>query len=159
VRQPAPLRQTSAMVDHVDSRKRSDIMRAVQTKNGRYELLVRSALHRMGYRFRIHGRDLPGTPDIVLPKWKTVIFVHGCYWHRHGCSKTTMPKTNETFWLRKFEANVSRDLFTSDQLRRMGWQIVVVWQCELGSIEKATEVLRRSLPARGSARDSVDSMR
>lgn len=138
------------MADHVDSLKRSDIMRAVQTRNGRYELLVRSALHRMGYRFRIHGRDLPGTPDIVLPKWKTVVFVHGCFWHRHGCSKTTTPKTNEEFWLRKFEANVSRDLFVGDQLRRMGWRVVVVWQCELGSLEKAKTVLRRLLPSRDS---------
>lgn len=145
------------MADHVDSQKRSEIMRAVQTKNGRYELLVRSALHRMGYRFRIHGRDLPGTPDIVLPKWKTVVFVHGCYWHRHGCSKTTTPKTNEKFWLRKFEVNVSRDHFTSDQLRRMGWNVVVVWQCELGSLEKAKAVLRRLLPSRDS--DSSDSRR
>lgn len=144
------------MADHVDSQKRSDIMRAVQTKNGRYELLVRSALHRMGYRFRIHGRDLPGTPDIVLPKWKTVVFVHGCYWHRHGCSKTTTPKTNVKFWLRKFEANVSRDLSTSDQLRRMGWHVVVVWQCELGSLEKATTVLRQLMPSRESVRDPTD---
>lgn len=144
------------MTDHVDIQKRSDIMRAVQTRNGRYELLVRSALHRMGYRFRIHGRDLPGTPDIVLPKWKIVVFVHGCYWHRHGCSKTTTPKTNEEFWLKKFEANVSRDHIVSDQLSRMGWRVVVVWQCELGSLEKAKAVLRRSLPPRDSVDGSAD---
>lgn len=147
------------MIDHVDSKKRSDIMRAVQTRNGRYELLVRSALHRMGYRFRVHGRDLPGTPDIVLPKWKTVVFVHGCYWHRHGCPKTTMPKTNEEFWLRKFEANISRDRSVSDRLKRMGWRVVVVWQCELGSLEKVTALLRRLLPARKNVREPADSER
>lgn len=147
------------MVDHVDSQKRSDIMRAVQTRNGRYELLVRSALHRLGYRFRLHGRDLPGTPDIVLPKWKTVVFVHGCYWHRHGCSKTTTPKTNEVFWLRKFEANVSRDRFVNERLRHMGWNVVVVWQCELRSLEQAKTVLKRLLPLRDGVSDEADSER
>jgi DNA mismatch endonuclease (patch repair protein) len=136
------------MVDHVNSKKRSEIMRAVRTKNGQYELLVRSALHRLGYRFRTHGANLPGTPDVVLPKWKTVVFVHGCYWHRHGCSKSTTPKTNQDFWLKKFEANVSRDSVAVRQLESMGWHVIVVWQCELGSLEKVIATLRLLLPAR-----------
>lgn len=110
---------------------RSRIMQAVGQKHTKPEMTVRRALHALGYRFRVHRRDLPGSPDIVLPKYKTAIFVHGCFWHRHpGCKKATTPKTRVPFWTEKFECNVLRDRRKEAALREMGWQVIVVWECE-----------------------------
>lgn len=110
---------------------RSRIMRAVGQKHTAPEMAVRRILHALGYRFRVQRRDLPGSPDIVLPKYKTAIFVHGCFWHRHpGCKKATTPKTRVPFWTEKFERNVFRDRQKEAALREMGWQILVVWECE-----------------------------
>ena len=93
-------------MDTVDPKKRSEIMSHIRGKNTKPELLIRSLLHRSGFRFRIHRRDLPGCPDIVLPKYKTIIFVHGCFWHQHsGCKKSTLPQTNITFWKNKLKKN------------------------------------------------------
>lgn len=95
------------------------------------ERTLRSALHRLGFRFRLNSR-LPGRPDIVLPRYKTVVFVHGCFWHRHtACPLTYTPKSNVDFWRRKFDANVARDRLVRGQLRRSGWRVVTVWECEL----------------------------
>jgi len=103
-------------------------IRGVDTKP---ELLVRSLLHRMGYRFRLHRRDLPGRPDIVLPKYRAVVFVHGCFWHRHrGCRYAYVPKSRKDFWKRKFARNVERDREVRHLLRKAGWKILVVWECE-----------------------------
>jgi len=97
---------------------------------------VRSILHCLGFRFRLHRKDLPGTPDIVLPKYGTVIFVHGCFWHRHpGCKKASMPQTNKEFWERKLARNVERDAEVSEKLTRIGWRVLVVWECELKNPE------------------------
>ena len=105
------------------------------------EQLTRSLLHKAGYRFRKNVSDLPGTPDIVLPKYDTVIFVHGCYWHRHDCRKgQSMPSSNTQFWKEKFERNVERDAENREDLEELGWQVLTVWECELN--DDPTEVVR-----------------
>lgn len=130
------------MADRVPPEKRSEIMRAVRGAHTRPELIVRSAAHRLGLRFRLHDKSLPGRPDLVLRRWKTVIFVNGCYWHRHAsCKKATMPKSNVDFWHGKFERNIARDQSNHSDLAKMGWRVVVLWQCEIGSIEKAMALL------------------
>jgi DNA mismatch endonuclease (patch repair protein) len=119
-------------------------MAAIRGRDTSPELKVRSLLHRLGYRFRLHRRDLPGSPDIVLPKHKIVVFVHGCFWHRHpGCSQATTPKTREVFWGRKFQQNVERDHRQQQQLREMGWSVMVVWECELLDLPSLTARLAR----------------
>ncbi|RMB08107.1 very short patch repair endonuclease [Eilatimonas milleporae] len=126
------------MTDHVTRAKRRAIMQAVRSKNTGPELIVRRAAHGLGLRFRLHRKDLPGTPDLVFPKRRTVIFVHGCYWHRHkGCSKATMPKTNVEFWRDKFERNVARDEQITKALEAAGWRVAVIWQCQAKTIDKA----------------------
>ena len=133
-------------MDHLSPEKRSWNMSRVRSKNTKPELLVRSLLHRMGFRFRLHRMDLPGKPDIVLPKYKTVIFVHGCYWHRHqGCNKASTPKTNTEFWENKFQKNIERDTVVQQKLRDLGWKVIVVWTCELRDMNYLAERLRKSL--------------
>lgn len=113
------------------------------------EKAVRSALHRMGYRFRLRVRELPGSPDIVLPRYRTVIFVHGCFWHRHPrCSFAYTPKSRVEFWQDKFEANVARDRRTSRSLRARGWRVIVVWECQTREPTRLTGRLKRLLPSR-----------
>lgn len=107
-------------------------MSAISGKNTKPEILVRKALHRAGLRFRIHVANLPGKPDIVLAKRKVVIFVNGCYWHRHEkCSFAYMPKSNSEFWAEKFQKTISRDLAKKTELERLGWSVIVVWECDL----------------------------
>ncbi len=119
-------------------------MAAIRSQNTQPELKVRSLLHRLGYRYRLHRRDLPGSPDIVLPKHRTVIFVHGCFWHRHlGCRYTTTPKTRAEFWVRKFEQNVERDRWQQQMLREMGWSVMVIWECELRNLHSLKSRLER----------------
>ena len=108
------------------------MMSRVRTKGTAPELALRSALHSVGIRFRLHRKDLPGKPDIVLPKYKCVIFVHGCFWHHHeGCIKSKMPKTNIEFWQDKIAANIKRDKSNQSDLAKMGWQVLVVWECDI----------------------------
>jgi DNA mismatch endonuclease (patch repair protein) len=104
-------------------------MAAIKGSNTKPELAVRSALHRAGLRFRLHRKDLPGRPDIVLPKYKTVIFVHGCFWHRHGCANSVMPKTRREFWEEKLEGNRRRDSRQQEALRKAGWKVIIIWEC------------------------------
>lgn len=107
-------------------------MSRIRSKNTKPEIIVRSMLHWAGFRFRIDCRNLPGRPDIVLPKYRTVIFVNGCFWHRHsGCPETTTPKSRTEFWQNKFEANVRRDQRCRRMLRKLGWKTVVVWTCQI----------------------------
>lgn len=114
---------------------RSEIMQSVRQKNTKPEVKVRQALHALGFRFRLHRRDLPGSPDIVLPKFRTVIFVHGCFWHRHpGCKYASTPKSRQEYWLPKFESNVRRDAIKEAQLKELGWRVLVVWECETKNI-------------------------
>lgn len=119
------------MVDHLTPEKRSWNMSKIKSGNTKPEMIVRSMLHRMGYRFRLHRKDLPGKPDIVLPKYNTVIFVHGCYWHRHkGCKYAYNPKSRIDCWQNKFKSNVERDKKNRITLEKLGWNVKVIWECE-----------------------------
>lgn len=101
-------------------------------KDTKPEKIMRSLLHCMGYRFRLHRKDLPGTPDVVLPRHKTVIFINGCFWHQHpGCVRATKPKSNQDYWLPKLKRNVQRAEENEKKLKEMGWKIITVWECEL----------------------------
>lgn len=117
-------------------------MAAVRSKNTKPEIAVRKLLHAAGYRFRLHSKDLPGSPDIVLPKLKTVVFVNGCFWHRHqGCRFAAVPATRSDFWIHKFEENVQRDKRNYDLLRTLGWRVIVIWECEISSISDIRKFL------------------
>ncbi|MDZ5435404.1 DNA mismatch endonuclease Vsr [Pseudomonas fluorescens] len=119
-------------MDIVDKATRSRMMSGIRAKNTRPEMMIRKFLHAMGYRFRLHRRDLPGKPDIVLPKLMTCIFVHGCFWHRHpGCQYSSTPSTNIDFWAEKFRKNIDRDVRHQKELELKGWNVVVIWECEL----------------------------
>lgn len=126
-------------------------MARIRARDTRPEMAVRRAAHSLGYRFRLHRRDLPGTPDLVFPKLKTVIFVHGCFWHRHeGCRNCSTPSTRPEFWRAKLAANVARDAASTAQLLRLGWTVEVVWECETRDTTVLAERLERTLSA-GSA--------
>ena len=134
------------MTDVFSKEKRSWIMSRVKGRNTKPEVLVRSFVHRMGYRFRIHRRDLPGNPDIVLPRYAKVIFIHGCFWHGHKrCPRSKRPTTNVSFWNKKLDANKERDSRFLRKLRRLGWKVLVVWECEIKKPEKLLLKLERFL--------------
>ena len=127
----------SSEIIHKVSEKRSRNMTAIKSKNTKPEIKVRKVLHSMGYRFRLHSKDLPGSPDIVLPKYKTVIFVHGCFWHRHeNCKYASTPKTRKEFWESKFKVNVKRDLEIQEKIKNIEWRSVVIWECELKNLDQ-----------------------
>lgn len=131
------------MADIWSREKRSEVMSRILSKNTSPEKSVRSLLHKMGFRFRLHVKDLPGQPDIVLPKHKTIIFVHGCFWHLHeGCRDGTIPKTQHEKWKAKLERNVERDKSHMMRLRKSGWKAIVVWECE---IEKSIGKVERKI--------------
>lgn len=127
------------MPDVFDPEKRREIMQSVKTKNTAPEIKLRSLLHRNGFRFRVNRRDLPGKPDIVLPKYKAVIFVHGCFWHGHDCRRGQRPQTNIDFWNQKINKNIDRDKNEISLLEKLGWRVWVVWECEIK--KKNEEVL------------------
>ena len=133
------------MADLYTKERRSEIMSRIRARDTLPELRVRRTLHKMGYRYRLHRKDLPGKPDIVLPKWKTVIHVHGCFWHGHTCCEGRVPKTNRGYWRPKLKRNIRRDSEHSAELRRLGWNQIVVWECETGSLERLERHLRREL--------------
>lgn len=119
-------------MDKLTKERRSWNMSRVRAKNTKPEVFVRSMLHRMGYRFRIHQRELPGKPDIILPKYHTAIFVHGCFWHGHeNCKDFSPPQTRTEWWLNKIYGNRKRDTDNVTQLEKLGWEVIVVWECEL----------------------------
>ena len=119
------------MTDHLSKKRRSWNMSQIRSSGTKPEKIVRSALHRRGYRFRIDVEGLPGRPDIVLPKHRKIIFVHGCFWHRHpGCRRCTTPTTNQVYWLEKFRNNIDRDKKVTKELEELGWEVLKIWECE-----------------------------
>ena len=134
------------MPDRFTSQERSRIMSRVKGQHTKPEKVVRSLLHSMGYRFRLHVKDLPGKPDIVLSKYRKVIFVHGCFWHGHkNCSRAARPQTNADFWNKKLDSNIARDVNTQIQIAELGWQFLIVWQCEIKDVEKLRQRLTHFL--------------
>lgn len=145
----------TATMDKLPPDRRSEIMSRIRGKDTGPELAVRRLMHAMGYRFRLYRKDLPGKPDIVLPKHRTVIFVHGCFWH--GCRKcdrgTRVPKTNTAFWVQKIAANCRRDGEAQKKLIDLGWRVIVLWQCETVDLNSVRELLLRELPPVLASRD------
>lgn len=124
-------------MDTLSKEKRSWNMSRIKGKDTKPELIVRSLLHSMGYRYRLHQKNLPGKPDLVFKKYRTVIFVHGCFWHRHkGCKFAYEPKSRQEFWQRKFLENEARDIKNQSTLGNLGWKVLVIWECEVDNIEK-----------------------
>jgi DNA mismatch endonuclease (patch repair protein) len=119
-------------IDNLTRQQRRKTMSRIRSKNTKPEMAVRSYLHRQGFRFRLHRRDLPGCPDLVLPKYKTGIFVHGCFWHQHEqCRYAVLPKTRTEYWIPKLKGNVDRFAQDKKRLNEMGWHVMVVWECQL----------------------------
>jgi len=141
----------AAAMDTLSKERRSWNMSRIRGRNTKPELVVRSVLLRLGYRFRLHRRDLPGRPDIILPRHKTVVLVHGCFWHRHPrCKSAYTPKSNLSFWQAKFAGNVERDRVAVRRLQKLGWRVVVVWECQTADAgtlaERLTELLSWKAP-------------
>jgi DNA mismatch endonuclease (patch repair protein) len=133
-------------MDRISAAKRSWNMSRIKNADTKPELAVRFLLHRLGYRFRLHRKDLPGKPDIVLPRLMTVVLVHGCYWHRHpGCRYAYTPKSRTEFWKAKFRRNQQRDIIVRSELSKLGWRVLVVWECETKDMDSLTVRLRNEL--------------
>ena len=140
-------RRPSRPVDMLSKDRRSAIMALVKSKDTKPEMAVRRIAHAMGLRYKLHRRDLVGTPDLVFPKYKTALFVHGCFWHRHpSCRKATMPKSNVTFWAKKFENTVVRDVRNQEELEREGWKVCIIWECETKEAYQIEIWLRETFP-------------
>lgn len=136
------------MVDFLTPAQRSERMSRIRGKDSQPELALRRVLHRLGLRYRLHSKDLPGKPDIVFPRYKAVVFVHGCFWHRHqGCKIATTPKSNTAFWIDKFGKNVARDSRVGAELDALGWRVFLVWECELvpSKVEATSERLAAAI--------------
>lgn len=133
-------------MDKLTKDRRSWNMGRIRSADTAPEIRVRSILHRLGYRFRLHAKYLPGRPDIVLPKWRHIVFVHGCFWHRHAsCKFCYTPKSRTEFWRAKFEGTVERDRTVENTLRGMGWHVTVVWECELADEGKLASKLGKAI--------------
>jgi DNA mismatch endonuclease (patch repair protein) len=129
------------MVDMFTREKRSEVMRAIKGKDTQPEITVRKLVHGMGYRYRLHRRDLPGRPDLVCAGSRKVIFVHGCFWHGHTCKGGHLPKSNSAYWTAKIDRNCRRDARAMRQLRAAGWGVMTIWECQVGKLE----VLKRRI--------------
>jgi len=135
-------------VDSLSPRERSDIMARVRSKNSRPELAVRKLVFGLGYRYRLHARELPGCPDLVFRPRRKVIFVHGCFWHRHpNCALARMPKSRLDFWEPKLQGNRERDDRNKKALGGEGWKVLTIWECQLDNVERLKKVIRRFLDA------------
>ena len=133
------------MSDIFSQTKRSDIMSKISSKDTKPEILVRKFLFSKGFRYRINVKTLPGKPDIVLPKYKTIIFVNGCFWHGHNCKKGKLPSSNTDFWKEKISNNKSRDAKNSDLLVKLGCKVIITWQCEISKIDNRIKILNKLL--------------
>ncbi len=140
------------MPDTVDEQTRSAIMRRVKSTGTEPELRVRRALHAAGFRYRLHRRDLPGRPDLVFPRYKLLVFVHGCFWHWHGCKRSRMPISNREYWEAKIARNVARDERTRSDLDALGWEQIVIWECQLPAGIAAATARLQALAAGEAAR-------
>ncbi len=126
--------------------QRSAVMAKVHSRDTKPEILVRSLIHRMGFRFRLHNKRLPGNPDIVLPRHKKIVFVHGCFWHQHeGCPHAARPASNVDYWNKKLDGNLRRDKINLEKLEAMGWRVLVIWECETRNREQLLGTLRQFL--------------
>ena len=134
-------------MDVLSPQQRSFNMSRIKSRDTKPEMLVRRWLWSQGYRYRLHRQSLPGTPDIILPRYHAAIFVHGCYWHRHGCKYTTTPSTRRDFWLAKFAKNQKRDQHNIKLLQEMGWRVVIVWECSLKDGDNALDDVGNNLVA------------
>ncbi|MEM9751562.1 MAG: very short patch repair endonuclease [Pseudomonadota bacterium] len=140
--------QNSALSDTVSPAKRSAIMRAVKSKDTGPERALRRALHKAGRRYRLHDKRLPGAPDLVFPSKRKVIFVHGCFWHGHDCRRgARVPKTNRDYWLAKIDRNRTRDARRLFELEALGWDALIIWECELKDLETAVRTAQAFLDA------------
>ena len=140
------------MVDHLTREQRSANMRAVRNRNTAPEMMVRKAAHGLGLRFRLHRSDLPGSPDFVIPKHAIAVFVHGCFWHGHGCRRSKLPLTNADFWERKVSKNRIRDRTARAELKKLGWHVFTLWQCQLRDIEATKKLIFAEVVRLGRAK-------
>lgn len=131
------------MADTLTPEQRSARMSLIKGKDTQPELLVRRALHAAGFRFRLHRKDLPGRPDLVLPKYRAAIFIQGCFWHAHHCQKGRIPGTRSEFWKAKFESNKKRDARNIRALRKDGWRVACIWECQLTTADRREKALRK----------------
>ncbi|MFC2135318.1 very short patch repair endonuclease [Bacteroidota bacterium] len=132
------------MTDILTKERRSWNMGRIKSKNTKPELIVRSFLHKNGLRFRLHDKNLPGKPDIVLKKFKSVIFVHGCFWHNHkNCKRANIPKSNKRYWIDKIGANVLRDKKNIKELRRLKWNVLIIWECQINIIKFLERLVKK----------------
>ena len=133
-------------MDVFSPEKRSQVMSRIRSKDTKPEKIIRSILHKLGFRFRINRIDLPGKPDIVLPKCKTVIFVHGCFWHQHeDCKYAVMPKSNTNYWKPKLTKNMDRDKLNIKRLNEIGWNVLTIWECQIPTITKSPQIIEEKI--------------
>jgi DNA mismatch endonuclease (patch repair protein) len=145
--------------DVFSATKRSAIMRAVKSANTKPEIALRKALHRMGYRYRLNAKNLPGKPDLVFPKYGAVIFVHGCFWHGHVCKRgRRVPKANRDYWLEKIARNKARDRKNAAALKKLGWRVITVWECRVKTLDPAALPIKETLDAPAKRRRRRSSM-
>jgi len=134
------------MTDSITTKRRSDNMRKIRSKDTKPEVLVRKLLFRLGYRFRLHRKDLPGKPDIVFPGRNKVIFVHGCFWHQHqDCREGRLPGSRQEYWIPKLTKNISRDQKHVCELQELGWKVLVIWECQTEQVDSIVDVISRFL--------------
>lgn len=136
------------MADRIDPETRSENMRRIRSRDMKPEMVVRRVAHSMGYRYRLHRKDLPGRPDLVFGPKRAVMFVHGCFWHQHddaGCKRSHVPKSNTAYWEAKLARNVERDMAVQDALRKSGWRVLVIWECETNDVKALQQRIRAFL--------------
>lgn len=134
------------MIGNLSMTQRSWNMSQIRSKDTKPERIVRSLLHSLGFRFRLHSKELPGKPDLTLKKYKTVIFVNGCFWHHHkNCKRATFPKTNKDYWIPKIKRNLQRDRDNEHQLKKMGWKVITIWECQVMKIDELTHIINKVL--------------